>query len=112
MTITEPRGQPVNISTYFKLPEPALERWAFSYYTDYFAQDARAPTPVNVTSKVWRRVALYKPGTYTVNLSYNNGSSSTVAEWYVRPVEPVRTAKNVILFIGDGMTQNMITAAR
>lgn len=60
LTITEPRGQPVNVSQYFKLSEPALERWSFSYYQDYFAQDAKAPTPVNVTSKVWRRVALYK----------------------------------------------------
>ena len=43
--------------------------------------------------------------------AYNNGTT-TVAEWYVPPLETVRRAKNVILFIGDGMTQNMITAAR
>ena len=44
-------------------------------------------------------------------IAYNNGTT-TVAEWFVPPLETVRRAKNVIMFIGDGMTQNMITAAR
>jgi alkaline phosphatase len=30
----------------------------------------------------------------------------------VRDLAEVRKAKNVVLFIGDGMTTNMITAAR
>jgi alkaline phosphatase len=45
---------------------------------------------------------------YTVTLSYNNGSK-TVATWEVRDLEQTRKTKNVILFIGDGMTTNMIT---
>ena len=48
---------------------------------------------------------------YTATLSYNNGSK-TVAHWEVRSLQQARKAKNVILFIGDGMTTNMITAAR
>jgi alkaline phosphatase len=48
---------------------------------------------------------------YTATLNYNNGST-TKATWLVRDLAEVRKAKNVILFIGDGMTTNMITAAR
>jgi alkaline phosphatase len=44
-------------------------------------------------------------------LSYYGGDT-TVATWEVKSLEKVRKAKNVILFIGDGMTTNMITAAR
>jgi Alkaline phosphatase len=95
----------------FNVPEPALERWNFSYYEDLFAQDANAPTIVRVTSKAYRRVALYEPGDYVATLTYYNGST-TVANWLVRPLATQKKAKNVILFIGDGMTTNMITAAR
>ena len=56
-------------------------------------------------------MALYEPGEYLATLSYNNGSK-TVAEWLVRDLATVRKAKNIVLFIGDGMTTNMITAAR
>jgi alkaline phosphatase len=51
------------------------------------------------------------PGIYTATLSYNNGST-TKATWTVRDLPKTRRAKNVLLFIGDGMTTNMITAAR
>jgi hypothetical protein len=34
-----------------------------------------------------------------------------VANWVVRPLQQQKMAKNVILFIGDGMTTNTITAA-
>jgi len=44
-------------------------------------------------------------------LTYNNGSK-TEATWLVRDLAEERKAKNIILFIGDGMTTNMITAAR
>lgn len=64
-----------------------------------------------MTSKAYRRVALYYPGNYIATLSYYNGST-TVANWVVRPLSQQKKAKNVILFIGDGMTTNMITAAR
>jgi alkaline phosphatase len=65
---------------------------------------------VNVASRAWRRVALYEPGDYVATLSYNG--TETVAHWHVRDIEHVRKTKNVLLFIGDGMTTNMITAAR
>jgi len=76
-----------------------------------FAQKANRPSVVNVASKVYRRVALRDPGDYVATLTYNNGTQ-TVANWLVRDLDTVRKAQNVILFIGDGMTTNMITAAR
>ncbi|KAH3920868.1 alkaline phosphatase [Parastagonospora nodorum] len=96
---------------YFKLEEPELEKWNFTFYEDLFARDAKKPTLVNVAAKAYRRVALYEPGEYTATLNYNNGSK-TEATWNVRSLEQERKAKNIILFIGDGMTTNMITAAR
>jgi alkaline phosphatase len=66
---------------------------------------------VDVRAKAYRRVALYEPGEYTATLTYNNGST-TSAKWFVRDLAEERKAKNIILFIGDGMTTNMITAAR
>ncbi|KAL5596883.1 uncharacterized protein BROUX77_006831 [Berkeleyomyces rouxiae] len=44
-------------------------------------------------------------------LTYYDGET-TVANWFVRPISTKRKAKNVVLLIGDGMTTNMITAAR
>ncbi|KUJ21506.1 alkaline phosphatase-like protein [Mollisia scopiformis] len=78
---------------------------------DLFAQDAHSPSIVRVTSKVYRRVALYEPGEYVATLNYYNGTQ-TVANWLVRPLQQQKRAKSVILFICDGMTTNMITAAR
>lgn len=78
---------------------------------DLFAQKAKTPSLVQVTSKIYRRVALYEPGHYTATLTYYNGTT-TVADWLVRDLATVRKTKNVLLFIGDGMTTNMITAAR
>ncbi|KAJ4389200.1 hypothetical protein N0V93_006663 [Gnomoniopsis smithogilvyi] len=104
-------GAPKTVAEYFGLPEPEVETWTFSWYEDLFAQEADTPSVVNVASKIYRRVALYEPGEYVVTLSYY-GSESTVASWTVRPLAAEKKAKNVILFIGDGMTTNMITAAR
>lgn len=78
---------------------------------DLFAKDAGRPTVVNVTAKAYRRIALYEPGEYEATLTYYDGQK-TVANWEVRDLSDVRKAKNVVLFIGDGMTTNMITAAR
>jgi alkaline phosphatase len=88
-----------------------LETWNFTWYEDLFAQDAHSPSVVRVASKAYRRVALYEPGEYVATLNYYNGTK-TVANWVVRPLSTQKKAKNVILFIGDGMTTNMITAAR
>lgn len=61
-----------------------------------------------MAAKAYRNVVLTDPGEYTVTLNYYNGSS-TVANWVVRDIPRRRGAKNLILFIGDGMTTNMIT---
>ncbi len=54
---------------------------------------------------------LYNPGQYEAVLQYYNGSR-TVARWHVREITEQKKAKNVVIFIGDGMTTPMITAAR
>ena len=111
LTIAKDGGKAVDAAQYFKIAAPKIERWNFTWFEDLFAQDAKKPTIVNVAAKAYRRVALYQPGHYVVTLTYYDGSK-TVAEWLVRPLAEVKKAKNVILFIGDGMTTNMITAAR
>jgi alkaline phosphatase len=98
-------------ASFFGVTEPVLERWNFTWYEDLFAFDAKTPSLVNVTAKAYRRLQFKTPGAYTATLSYNNGSVTT-ANWTVRDLPTQRRAKNVLLFIGDGMTTNMITAAR
>ncbi|KAL4897374.1 alkaline-phosphatase-like protein [Aspergillus ambiguus] len=110
-TISKKGGRHVPASKFFNVEEPELERWNFSWYEDLFAEDAGKPSLVNVTSKAYRRVALHEPGEYEATLTYY-GKEKTVANWFVRDVPAKRRAKNVILFVGDGMTTNMITAAR
>ena len=72
--------------------------------------DGEKPSVVNVASKAYRRIALYEPGEYEATLSYNG--TTTTAYWTVRDLSEARRTQNVLLFIGDGMTTNMITAAR
>ncbi|KAF2461371.1 alkaline phosphatase [Lineolata rhizophorae] len=110
-TVAKAGSAAVSGAEFFGIEEPELETWDFNWYEDLFAEDDDTPTLVNVASKAYRRVALYEPGEYVATLSYNNGSK-TIANWLVRDMETTRKAKNVILFIGDGMTTNMITAAR
>ncbi|AEO56309.1 alkaline phosphatase [Thermothelomyces thermophilus ATCC 42464] len=110
-TIAKDGHRPKSIADFFDRSEPKLEKWTFSWYEDLFAKDANTPSVVNVASKVYRRVALYEPGEYTVTLKYYNGKTTT-AKWTVRALATEKKAKNVIFFIGDGMTTNMITAAR
>ncbi|KAF8808737.1 alkaline phosphatase-like protein [Phlegmacium glaucopus] len=108
--IQRPDGKYDEATNFFKVQEPELEKWTFSYYEDLFAQDAGKPTMVNVASKAFRALSLIKPGDYTAILSYKGGT--TIAKWVVRKPATKRKAKNVLFFIGDGMTQAMITAAR
>jgi hypothetical protein len=93
---------------FFKVSEPKLEQWNFTWYEDLFAQAAETPSQVRVASKIYRRIALYEPGNYIATLNYQ-GDQQTVANWTVRDIPQQRRAKNVVLFIGDGMTTNMIT---
>ena len=103
-------GDAQSAAEFFSIDEPELETWEFSWYEDLFAVDADTPVVVNVASKAYRRVALYEPGEYEAVLNYNG--TSTTAYWLVRDLSEVRKTKNVLFFIGDGMTTNMITAAR
>jgi alkaline phosphatase len=112
LTIGREGGAAQPASQFFSASEPKLETWNFTWYEDLFAYAAGTPSQVRVASKAWRNVALYEPGQYTAVLKYRNGSQETVANWTVRDVAPQQRAKNVIMFIGDGMTTNMITAAR
>ena len=82
------------------LTEKTVETWTFSWYEDLFAQDAGTKSVVNVASKVYRRIALYEPGEYTVTLKYYDGEQ-TEAKWLVRPLAEEKRAKNVIFFIGE-----------
>ncbi|OWP02871.1 hypothetical protein B2J93_3451 [Marssonina coronariae] len=111
LTIAKAGGTAQAATSFFQIAEPTLERWNFTWYEDLFARDAGTPSVVRVTSKAYRRVALYEPGEYVATLDYYHGTK-TVANWVVRPLHEQKRAKNVILFIGDGMTTNMITAAR
>ncbi|KIW03168.1 hypothetical protein, variant [Verruconis gallopava] len=110
-TITSPDGKTASAEDFFKVEAPKLEKWNFTWYEDLFAKDAGTPSVVNVAAKAYRRVFLSTPGIYNATLTYYGGST-TVATWEVRDLETERKAKNIILFIGDGMTTNMITAAR
>lgn len=65
---------------------------------------------MNVAAKAYRGLSLTEPGDYRAILTYNGGAQN-VANWEVRKPKK-RVAKNVLFFIGDGMTQPMITAAR
>ncbi|KAF9048662.1 alkaline phosphatase [Panaeolus papilionaceus] len=103
------KGKCEDVTKFFKIKDSPLEKWDFSYYEDLFAEDAKTATTVNVASKAYRALSL-KAGVYTAILTYN-GHSQTVARWNVRK-SGKRKAKNVLFFIGDGMTQPMITAAR
>lgn len=61
------------------------------------------------SSIIWRNISLQKPGDYQVVV--NDGRSPISVKWQVFSTGP-RQAKNVILFIGDGMTIANRTAAR
>lgn len=63
----------------------------------------------------WRNVAFGRPGTYRISASFSGGGqmlTAAVTFQVVNAAQPARAAKNVILFIGDGMGQGPITAAR
>ncbi|KXN68393.1 alkaline phosphatase [Conidiobolus coronatus NRRL 28638] len=111
-------GKPEPFEKFFKVEKsPELERWNFTYAKDmekYYKAldgDKAASTEVNSASKIWRKVAFKDAGRYQITLNYNNGQVHAV-DWIVRPAACNPVAKNAIFFIGDGMTANMITAAR
>jgi len=65
--------------------------------------------PTKSSSVIWRGVMLPEVGEYTVEVTA--GATIKTVTWVVR--QPVAgAARNVILFIGDGMSIPMITAVR
>lgn len=111
VTIAKEGEEARDFAEAFGVDEPKIENWDFKWYEDLFAEDQGKPSVVNVAAKAYRKLALYEPGTYTVTLTYYDGETTT-AEWTVRELKKERKVKNVVFFIGDGMTTNMITAAR
>lgn len=63
-----------------------------------------------VSSLLLRDVSIGRPGTYTVTAG--DGMSSKSVEWSVYATPAKRAAKNVILFVGDGLSIGHRTAAR
>ncbi|KAH7057752.1 alkaline-phosphatase-like protein [Linnemannia elongata] len=115
-------NKPMDFTKFTKVQPDAPEAWNFSYFKDAAAYwksqsgDKNASTTVNVASSAWRNIQLREPGTYEVLLKYQDKASGNQKTsqliWNVNAVPKKRKAKNVILFIGDGMTTAMITAAR
>jgi alkaline phosphatase len=64
----------------------------------------------NASSLVLRDAAVSQPGLYTVIAG--DGTNSASVTWEVFDTPGPRVARNVILFIGDGMSVGHVTAAR
>jgi alkaline phosphatase len=82
--------------------EGTSESWVFGA-----EEDGSGGTPSQ--SVVWRGLSLSEPGDYTVEVTL--GDVTETVTWTVREPQ-AGTARNVILFVGDGMTVPMISAAR
>ena len=103
----------------FKVEFPEIEKQADLKITidgeDYTRQLGKAGQFVenedglNASSLVLRDASIDKPGIYTVVAS--DGTRRSEVTWTVFATGP-RVAKNVILFIGDGMSMANRTAAR
>jgi len=65
--------------------------------------------PTKVVAPTWRGVSAPEVGEYVIEVTA--GGATTTVTWTVREV-PAAQAKNVILFVADGMTIPMLTAAR
>jgi hypothetical protein len=87
------------------------QTWNFTYFKDMNASITKQSTPVGVSSYVWRSLKLDNAGDYSFRCEA--GSQLVYGNWHVRTFEGQgRLAKNVVLFVGDGMSPSMITAAR
>lgn len=86
-------GKLIQLSDFFQRPNPKPTAYNFTYFEDLFAQDAKAPTPVNVLAKSYRNVQLYNPGKYQVVVTTESGLK-TVANWEVRELTQ-KQAKNL-----------------
>lgn len=66
--------------------------------------------PTQSSSVIWRSLEAPAAGEYTVEVTA--GATTQSVTWVVREPSTERAARNVILFVADGMTVPMITAAR
>ncbi|BGP38008.1 hypothetical protein JCM10449v2_001935 [Rhodotorula kratochvilovae] len=99
------------IASFYTIEDPVVERYNFTYAEDLWMQANGTETLVNVLAKSYRHLTLFNPGEYKLKLQYNSGME-TLASWKVLPLAKERKAKNVILFVGDGMAPSMVSAAR
>ncbi|KAH6578330.1 hypothetical protein BASA61_000322 [Batrachochytrium salamandrivorans] len=99
----------VPVAKFFGSSFAAAESWNFTYAVDGAARDSKKMTTVLATRLALRSVKITKPGDYV--LSLKSGNQSVDATWTVRKVGKQK-AKNLVLFIGDGMAPSMISAAR
>jgi alkaline phosphatase len=66
--------------------------------------------PTQSSSVIWRELTAPATGEYVVEVTA--GGTTQSVTWVVREPNGARTAQNVILFVADGMTVPMISAAR
>ncbi|KAJ3328922.1 hypothetical protein HDU76_009020, partial [Blyttiomyces sp. JEL0837] len=91
--------------------KPFITSYNATYFKDAYARDSApsAPTKFSVTKATWRN--LYLPASGDYDIVIKAGNESVKAKWVARGTSE-RRAKNVLLFIGDGMAPSMIGAAR
>ncbi|MFO7632731.1 MAG: alkaline phosphatase, partial [Caldilinea sp.] len=80
--------------------EPEAESWTFG------PENSLTPSQ----SVIWRQITLPASGLYVVEVTADGATTSV--NWYAREAQPGAGAQNVILFVADGMTVPMLTAAR
>jgi alkaline phosphatase len=83
----------------------ALSGW--EYAGPPASSEAEVPVPAQAIT--WRQVTAPAPGEYTLEVTA--GGETRSVTWTVVEPQPGH-ARNVILFVGDGMTVSMITSAR
>ncbi|KAI9330360.1 alkaline-phosphatase-like protein [Zopfochytrium polystomum] len=90
-------------------PKPFIVSYNSTFNPDLQSRDAGVTTQFSVTKATWRNVYLPASGSYDIKISA--GKESVSAKWVAKGSKN-RKAKNVLLFIGDGMAPSMIAAAR
>ncbi|MEZ4711995.1 MAG: alkaline phosphatase [Caldilineaceae bacterium] len=99
------------VSSFFDA-EGIAESWQFSddAATEEDLADVDPETIVSVQSTAWRQVMLAEPGAYEVVVTADG--AETTATWTVRAPAESAGARNVILFLADGGSAAVYTAAR
>lgn len=92
--------------------DASSESWQFSEDAadEEELTEVEPETIVTSNSMLWRQVMLAEPGTYEVVVTADG--AETTATWTVREPAESAGARNVILFIADGGSTAVYTAAR